>query len=168
MVERKGMIETKSKLATFLKGYLSTSDSSTVTLFFPKASAFHLMELSSYLKYKGFILDGQASSDGGRKLVIQGVDNYSGEHCVNYRDFKCVHATAPERASLIVFLPDDRTSMSEVKGFSADSALLFSANACEFCTAAGSEFQLLHAISPEFSNTSLPEHWLQLHVFKRL
>jgi hypothetical protein len=166
MVERKETIETKGRLANFLKGYLSTSDSSTVTLFFPKASAVHLMELSSYLKYKGFLLDGQASGSAGPKLAIQGADNYSGERCVNYRDFKCVHAAAPERASLIVFLPDDRVSMSEVKGFSANATLLFSVNSCEFCS--GSKFQLLHPISPEFSNTTLPEHWLQLHVFERL
>ena len=59
MVERKGIITTKSQFADFLSGYLAAAKSRNVELFFPYSDGYHLMGLSSYLRYRGFPLEGQ-------------------------------------------------------------------------------------------------------------
>ncbi len=74
MVERKGVITTKSQFADFLSGYLSAAKSRNVELFFPYADGYRLMGLSSYLRYKGFPLQGRhvASNETSPRLVIAG------------------------------------------------------------------------------------------------
>jgi hypothetical protein len=169
MVERKSLITTKSQLAEFLKGYLPTVQSGRVELFFPYANNFHLMGLSSYLRYKGFLLEGQGVTGENPipRLVFTGREKFSDNRCVNYRDYTCIHAESPGSGALIVVLPDDNVSMSDVQRVREDSDLVFFVQSCAACTKLDSWFRSLHAISPEFSVKKLPEHWLQLDVYKR-
>ena len=170
MVERKGVITTKSQFAEFLRGYLlSKSGGGNAELFFPYADGYRLMGLSSYLKYKGLPLEGQLppGSEAAPRLIITGREKFVGSQCVNYRDYTCIHAERPAPGALIVVLPDDDVSMSDVQRVAKDSHLVFSANACAACTKPNSWFRSLHAISAEFSVKPLPEHWLQLSVYQR-
>jgi hypothetical protein len=168
MVERKGLITTKSQFADFLNGYLSAAKSRNVELFFPYSDGYRLMGLSSYLKYKGFPLQGQhvAGSENSPRLVIASRKNFNDSRCVNYRGYTCIHAESADPGALIVILPDDNVSMSDVQRVAADSDLVFSANGCAACTKQDSWFRWLHAISAEFSVKPLPKHWLQLDVYQ--
>jgi len=165
MVERKGVITTKSQFAEFLKSYLSTAKDRTVELFFPYSDGYNLMELSSYLRYEGFHLDGQRIASEPH-LVIAGRGNFYDSRCVNYREFTCIHADRPDPGALIVILPDDDVSMSDVQRVGEGSDLVFSANGCPACTKPDSWFRSLHAISAEFSVKPLPAHWLRLDVYR--
>lgn len=170
MVERKGVITTKSQFAEFLRGYLlSTKAGGSAELFFPYSDGYHLMGLSSYLRYKGLPLEGQrpAGDETAPRLIIAGRKKFVDSRCVNYRDYTCIHAERPAAGALIVILPDDDVSMSDVQRVAKDSHLVFSANACAACTKPDSWFRSLHAISAEFSVKPLPEHWLQLNVYQR-
>jgi hypothetical protein len=169
MVERKGVITTKSQFAEFLRGYLRVAKSRSVELFFPYSDGYHLMGLSSYLRYKGLPLAGQraAGDETAPYLVIASREKFDDSRCVNYRDYACVHTESPVPGALIVILPDDDVSMSDVQRIAKDSDLLFSTNACASCTKPDSWFRSLHAISAEFSVKPLPEHWLQLGVYQR-
>lgn len=166
MVERKALITTKSEFAIFLKSYLPTANSNAVELYFPYSNGFHLMELSSYLRYKGFQLDDQSSNvpGAGPRLVIAGRERFANDRCVDYREDVCLHQESPRAGALIVVLPDDIASMDEVKKIGKDSTLLLYLNPPRIC--AKKWFRSLHAISAEFSVDQLPEHWLQLDVFK--
>jgi hypothetical protein len=166
MVERKTLITTKSEFASFLKRYLPTANSNVVELYFPYSGGFHLMELASYLSYKGFQLDGQSSSvpGAGPRLVMEGRENFANDRCVAYRDYVCMHADTPGADALIVVLPDDIASMADVEKIGKDSTLLLSLKPPGICTKKW--FRSLHAISPEFSVGQLPEHWLELDIFK--
>jgi hypothetical protein len=166
IVERKSVITTKTKLADFLNGYLETAGDRPVELFFPFASGYHLMELSSYLKYKGFQLVGQSNSirETRPRLLIEGRENFANNRCVDYRDYVCMHVDTPGAGTLIVVLPDDIASLDDVEKIGKDSTLLLSLKPPGICTKKW--FRSLHAISPEFSVGQLPEHWLQLDVFK--
>jgi hypothetical protein len=166
IVERKSMITTKSQLADFINGYLQRAGDRPVELFFPFASGYHLMELSSYLKYKGFQLIGQSNSirETRPALLIEGRENFANNHCVDYRDYVCIHVAAPGAGALIVVLPDDIASLDDVEKIGKDSTLLLSLKPPEICTK--SWFRSLHAISPDFSVSQLPDHWLRLDVFK--
>jgi hypothetical protein len=168
MVERKGIITTKSQFADFLSGYLAAAKSRDVEVFFPYADGYHLMGLSSYLRYKGFPLQGQqvGADDAAPRLVIASRENFDDSRCVNYRDYACIHADRPAPGALIVVLPDDDISVSDVQRVAKDSDLVFSASACAACTKPDSWFRSLHAISAEFSVKPLPEHWLRLDVYQ--
>ena len=166
MVERKTIITTKSEFADFLESYLPTVNSNTVELFFPYASGYHLMELSTYLRYRGFHLAGQSvsASESGPRLVLEGREKFPDNRCVEYRDYACIHEQSAGAGALIVVFPDDIASMNDVEDIGKDSTLLLSVKAPGIC--ARKWFRSLHTISPEFSVSQLPEHWLQLDVFK--
>jgi hypothetical protein len=166
MVERKTIITTKSEFANFLKSHLPRTENSIVELYFPYADGFHLMELSAYLSYKGFPLVGQTAAvpDAGPHLLMEGHEKFANNRCVDYRDYVCMHVDTPGAGALIVVLPDDVASMGDVEKIGKDSTLLLSLKPPGICTKKW--FRSLHAISPEFSVGQLPEHWLQLDVFK--
>jgi hypothetical protein len=168
MVERKGVITTKRQFADFLSEYLSAAKSRNVELFFPYSDGYRLMGLSSYLRYKGFPLQGQhvAGDETAPRLVIASRENFDKSHCVNYREYTCIHADSPDPGALIVILPDDDVSISDEQRAAEDSDALFSANGCVACTKPDSWFRSLHAISVEFSVKPLPEHWLRLDVYQ--
>jgi hypothetical protein len=169
IVERKAMIASKSNFAEFLKEYLQTVKSERVELYFPYSDGYHLMELSSYLRYKGFLLEGQPITRDERipHLIITSRGQFDDSRCVGYRDYACVHAERPSPGTLIVILPDDNVSMGDVRRMSTDSDLVFSTTGCAECRKMDVWFKSLHAISAEFSVKPLPEHWLQLDVYQR-
>jgi hypothetical protein len=169
LIESKSLMAIKSQFAEFLRSYRPAASSSAVILFFPYADGFSLMGLSAYLRYKGFQLaeQGVTGSEAGPALVVEGRAAFATNRCVGYRDYACIHADSAPDGALIVVLPDDKASMADVEQIGKDSALLFSTETCAVYTRPGSWLRLLHAISPHFSEGELPEHWLQLHVFKK-
>ncbi len=169
VVERKTVIERKRELAGFLRDYLPTQRSETVTLYFPYANGYRLMELSSYLRYKGFKLVGmdETSPQVGPRIAIEGREQFQQDHCVPYNEYRCVYrAEAPEGA-LTVILPDDDVQICEVENMGKGATPLFAVEASPFSTRIGGALKLLHAISPMHPDHELPDHWLRLDVFKR-
>jgi hypothetical protein len=166
IVERKTVIRNMSEFSEFLKRYLPTSNNSSVELFFPHANGYRLMELSAYLKYKGFRLVGQTVTvpDPGPHLVVEGRESFTNYRCVDYRDYACIHVESAAAGALVIVLPDDQVSMNDVENIGKDREPLLSLKAPGIFTRKW--FRSLHAISPEFSTSQLPEHWLRLDVFK--
>lgn len=166
LAERKQTIVLKSQLAEFLRRY-QANQTTDVTLFFPFTNGYNLMGFASFLNYEGLLLAGpnDHGMDGSR-LVFKGHEQFADDRCVNYRDYVCTHSENPPPDALIVVLPDDDASLSQVKEISQGATLLFSQRASPVLTRPDSWFRLLHAVSPEFSNRPLPEHWLQVQVFK--
>lgn len=169
VVERKNVIALKGQFADFLRGYVPDVKDSTVELFFPYANGYRLMELSAFLRYRGFQPAGQQvnSPEAGPSFAVEGRELFNDSRCVEYRDYSCTHRESPEAGALIVVLPDDDASMEDVRDISKDSMLLLSARASAMWTGPDSWFRLLHGISPMFPHSELPGHWLQLHVFKK-
>ncbi len=169
MVERKETISTKVQLAEFLDKYAQTTRSGTIDVFFPYASAFHLMGFSDFLQYKGLRLASQnaAASGASPQLVIKGTGVYPNNRCMDYRAFPCIHEEQAGAGSLIIVLPEDHASALDVQNMSKDSSLLFSLDPPDSCTKRGSWLRSLHAISSEFSVTPLPDRWLCIDVFKK-
>jgi hypothetical protein len=168
MVERKGVITAKSQFADFMNSYLATEKGRNVELFFPYSDGYHIMGLSSYLRYRGFPLQGQrdGADETVTRLVMASRENFDDSRCVNYRDYACIHTDRPAPGALIVILPDDDIAMSDAQRIAKNSDLVFSANACAACSKPNSWFRSLHAISAEFSVKPLPEHWLRLDVYQ--
>jgi hypothetical protein len=169
VIERKSVISIRSQLVEFLRSYRPGVGSATVELFFPYTHGKHLMELSSYLRYKGLWIAGQRAPSPvvGPRLVFEGRDTFANNRCIGYRDYACIHMNSAPDAALVIVLPDDAASAHDVETIAKDSTLLFSIKGCAFCTREAFWFRLLHSISPLFWNSQLPEHWLQLHVFRK-
>lgn len=168
VVERKNLITVKGQLASFLQQYGRTVRGGRVELLFPYASGFHLMGLSSYLRYRGILLDGQNGDTAatGPRFVIEGREDFPNGRCVAFRDYACIHSNAAGPGALIIVLPDDDVSMNELVKIGKGADLLLSVEPDVVSGGANSWLRRLHSISPEFSSRELPEHWLQLHVFK--
>jgi hypothetical protein len=173
IVERKGVIAAKSRFADFLEDYIATANGKAVKLYFPYANGYHLMELSAYLRYRGFnmVREGIVGDDAGSHVFIEGRQEFPHNRCIDDKDYVCIHANQPKEADLIVVLPDDIASMQDVGDIGNHSALLFAFDACEMRAKCGRLLRLLyttsHAISAGVSGKELPEHFLQLHVYKQ-
>jgi hypothetical protein len=168
-VERKGVMIINSRLGEFLRNYRPTGGAGTVEVFFPYADGYRLSELSAYLRYIGSNLDekGARGPEGGPSLVIEGREAFADMRCVEYKDYTCIHADSAGDGALVVVLPDDRASDRDVQELRRDSVLLLSMKLYEACSRPGSWFRSLHSVRGYFWGPELPEHWLQLHVFKK-
>lgn len=167
IVERKSLIANRKELAEFVHNYPSRTGK--MELFFPYGSQYHLMGVSSYLRYKDVPLAGvqDAPADKGRQIVIEGAGPFPHNRCVEYREYSCTHVDTPGDGALIIVLPDDDVSMGEAEMAGRGSELLLSLNTCEICTERRSWFRLLHAISAEVASGQLPEHWMHLDIFRK-
>lgn len=174
VVERKSVITAKGQFANFLGGYLQRTKGNTLELFFPYAFGYDLMELSSYLRYRGFHLEGPFAAPqtiggglGETRLVIEGREDFDEGKCIAGRNYVCHHTEEARPGALVVVLPDDNASLADLKHIGEDASLLLVWKAPNFCTRRDSWFRLLHAISRTYPRNQLPESWLQLYVFEQ-
>ena len=77
-IARKNMIAGNVKLAEFLKGYVQGRSNGSVGLFFPYSSGGQIMELSSFLDYKGLPADQQ----GRASLLFKSPLSFPQNRCV--------------------------------------------------------------------------------------
>lgn len=169
IIERKGVIATKSQMARFLKGYLPTAGGQSVKLFFPYTDGYRLMEISSYLKYKGFNVVEQENPGSLRGPVIRVESplDLKQNLCVDYKDYVCVHEQTPEPDAFIVILPDDDASGRQIQRVSNNDVAIFTANGCVFCDKEIHWFQFTHPVLVTDPEGPLPDRWLQLEIFKK-
>jgi hypothetical protein len=168
VIERKGMISTKSQLAKFLKSYVSTKKGDVIELYFPYAEGPPVMELSAYLRWKGFQLAGQSvrGPEAGPVLVVEGRADFSYNRCVEYANYTCIHADSAKAGALIVVMPDDDVPISGVDDIRRHAVSLLSVGGCGTWSRLVPWLRLLRTIHPQFWQHKLPEHWLRLDVLQ--
>ncbi len=169
VLERKSIITAKRQLSDFMKHYLAAGNQDTVELYFPYASGYRLMELSSYFKYKGLPLAGQQEKGGAPQpgIVIVGREHFENNRCVPYRDYTCLHSDHVPPGALIIIMPDDDVSIQDAEAVGKDNTRLWSAKQCSFCSGANPWLSALQGISAAHVWGPLPSHWLLLDVFRR-
>jgi len=168
VIETKSTVAMKRELSEFLRTYSPSVSGRGLTLYFPYADGFSVMGFCAYLSYKGFQvpMEGLTAPQTGPTLAVEGAATFANNRCVWYRNYACAHVESPREGALIIVLPDDRVSEADVAGIGRHAHLLLSAEAPVLRSRIGPWLKLLTAISPRFSNSGLPGHWLQLHVFK--
>jgi len=166
VTERKGTIAAKSQLAEFLKSYVSTNKGDAVELYFPYASRYSLMELTAYLRQKGFHLAGQSlgGPEVGPALVVTCGEVSSLNR--SYSDYRCVHADRAQAGALIVLLPDDPVPRDGVEDIRKHAVSLLSVGPSQTCTKLWPWFRLTWLIYPPLWLRIFPPHWLRLDVFQ--
>jgi hypothetical protein len=169
ILERKDIISAKRQLSDFMKYYLVAENQGTVELYFPYASGYRLMELSSYFKYKGLPLARQQEKGGSPQpgIVIVGREHFEDNRCVSYRDYVCLHSDHAPPGALIVLMPDDDVSMEDAEAVGKDTTRLWSTKQCSFCSGENPWLRALHGISADHAWGPVPSHWLLLDVFKK-
>jgi hypothetical protein len=106
ILDRKQYVDANVHLASFLTTYARSHEPS-VTLYFPDAGGFQIMEFSAFLRFKGLQADGMPirPQGGQAAFTVKTPHRYPGDACHPSQRFRCGFEPAPQPGDLIVFLP---------------------------------------------------------------
>jgi hypothetical protein len=168
LIERKNTIAGKVDLAGFLTGYLRGRGITPTRVFFPYTDGYRMMEFSAFLTYKGLSVNPALAVDSLSRtsLVFESPLSFPDNHCVDFRPTPCVHADAPLSGDLVVFLPDDTAPPGELAALGEHATPLFEREPFAVSAATRPILSLFRGGSLVSSDKPLPDHWLELHVFR--
>jgi hypothetical protein len=163
--ERENLIHAKVELASAIAARSLNDPNHVRRLFFPFSSPYIITEFASYLIYRGVRVEGfetTANSAGPKGVTIVSRAFTEDGLCVNYRDFIC-HApgSGPAAGDLVIEMPDDLESRSEITSYRAGGELSF----CYEPHPRVPQWLLpslsyLHIASLPFWFKELPDRWL--------
>ncbi|HSQ28401.1 MAG TPA: hypothetical protein VLN49_01040 [Gemmatimonadaceae bacterium] len=106
LLARKQYVEGNVRLASFLKDYSQSHGRARLELYFPQVGGFELMELSSFLRYKGLRAAGDSigGSPASPGFIMKTAHRYPADRCYPTQVFRCTYARAPVPGDLLVFL----------------------------------------------------------------
>ena len=106
ILDRKQYVDANVHLASFLTAY-ARSHESPVTLYFPDAGGFQIMEFSAFLRFKGLRADGMPArlAEDKAAFTVKTPHRYPGDVCHPSQRFRCAYAATPGAGDLVVFLP---------------------------------------------------------------
>jgi hypothetical protein len=166
-IERKNLIRSRVELADFLKVYTATESRKTIDVFFPYSTAYRVMEVSAFLRYKGLRLvgDGHPLEPTRAALRMETPEPFADGQCVSYASLACFRVGSRPARGLIVLLPDDDVPEDAVAAASENARLVN-----RWPGYVGADIarilSVLHGMSPVFSGRKLPLHWPQMHVYR--
>jgi hypothetical protein len=166
MYERKNVIHAKAEMAQAIKRRYESDPQSLKRLFFPFSQPFYIMEFASYLNYIGVPVEqmpGSSQADGG--IVVLGKVFQTVGPC-GYRAFVCHPGNRPDPGDLVVVLPDDFTTVDELNSYRQEGTdQFFSYHPSPSIPRRLFPYvNSLHVVSPIFSQSQLPESWLNASV----
>jgi hypothetical protein len=126
VLEQKNVIHAKGEIARVVHGHYQNSTGQPRRLFFPFASPYMIMELASYLDYRGVPVEGLTAETGGLNVIVVARAVMRDDQCVPYRRLICHAGTTPDPGDLVLVLPDDNVSLADVTPYQAEGELLFS------------------------------------------
>ncbi len=166
MYERKNVIHAKVELGQAIKVRYQADPQNVKRLFFPFAQPFPVLEFVSYLNYIGVPVEqvpvGSRASSG---VVIVGTAFQTVGPC-GYRAFVCHPGDRPDPGDLVVVLPDDFTRADQLNSYRQEAAgPLFAYSARPSIPRWLFPYvNSLHVASPVFSQSPLPDLWLNASV----
>ncbi len=166
MYERKNVIHAKAEMGRVIKARYERDPQSVKRLFFPFAEAFPVLEFVSYLNYIGVpVEEDPAGPAGSSSIVIVGKVFHTVGPC-GYRTFVCHPGESPEAGDLIVVLPDDSTQIVARDSYrqSAAEELISYHPRPPISRWLKPYVKCLHVVSPIFSQSQLPDSWLDASV----
>ena len=115
VASRKGFVAENVRLASFLETYAHAHERAGLSLFFPQAGGFQIMEFSAFLRYKGLRPAGPTAGGGGGTFIVKSAHRYPEDRCHPSQEFRCVFAAAPQPGDLVVLLPGRTVSDAELR-----------------------------------------------------
>ncbi|HEU4786167.1 MAG TPA: hypothetical protein VFS57_02125 [Gemmatimonadaceae bacterium] len=145
LLARKQYVEGNVRLASFLKDYSRSHGRTRLELYFPQVGGFELMELSAFLQYKGLRSAGDSiiGSPGSPGFIVKTAHRYPDDLCYPAQAFRCMHAPAPTRGDLLVFLSGRAIPAAQLEALKASTVEVF-----HFRPEAGRIERALDALAP--------------------
>jgi hypothetical protein len=125
--ERKNVIHAKAEITSVVKTRFRNSGGNSLTLFFPFASPYVIMEFASYINYRGVPVEGGAGADDRRNSVVLATPALAkdGRCWADGPEFRCRAVSGPAPGDLVIMLPDDEASLVEASAYREQRELLF-------------------------------------------
>ena len=125
--ERKNVIQAKVEIARVIQTHYRNDGGNALTLFFPFATPYVIMEFASYLSYRHVPVEGAEGEAAGLKSVALATSavNKDGP-CVSWTSLRCRAVSGPDRGDLVIVLPDDEASLADASAYRAQGEQLFS------------------------------------------
>jgi hypothetical protein len=165
MYERKNVIHAKAEMGQAIKRLYQRDPQSVKKLFFPFAQPFHIMEFASYLNYLGIPVEQVSSSSVPDSSVVIVGRVFQVDGRCGYRTFMCHPGSRPDPGDLVVVLPNDFAQTDELNGYREEAGPLFSYHARPSIPRWLFPYvNALHVVSPTFSQSQLPDSWLNASV----
>jgi hypothetical protein len=125
--ERKNVIQAKVEIARVIQTHYRNDGGNALTLFFPFATPYAIMEFASYLSYRHVPVEGAEREAAGLKSVALATSavNKDGP-CVSWTSLRCRAVSGPDRGDLVIVLPDDEASLADASAYRAQGEQLFS------------------------------------------
>ena len=133
--ERKNVIHAKAEIASVVETQYRHGTGNDLTLFFPFAGAFTILEFGAYLNYRGVPVEGAADeasslssvvlAEASRTRTKSGGKAEDGP-CVPWTTIWCQVVSGPAAGDLVIVLPDDEASLAEASLYRQRGELLFS------------------------------------------
>jgi hypothetical protein len=126
--EQKNVIRGKAEISSVIESqYRSSGGGRRLTLFFPFAHHYVIMEFASYLDYRGIPVEGAVGEAIGPGRVALAAKTISEDgRCVEWESIRCHAANGPAPGDLVIVLPDDQASLAEASVYQERGELLFS------------------------------------------
>ena len=114
-------------LSNFLRRQAESRPEREITLFFPQAGGFQVMELAAFLHFKGWTAtDGPAPRVAhGPSFALKTRHRYPNDRCFMSQLFQCRVAASPSAGDLIVFLPGRSVSAADLARSSEGADAMF-------------------------------------------
>jgi hypothetical protein len=127
LLTRKQYVEGNVRLASFLEDYSRSRGRTQLQLYFPQVGGFELMELSSFLRYKGLRAAGDSigGSPASPGFVMKTAHRYPDDRCYPTQVFRCTYARAPVPGDLLVFLSGREVPAEQLAELQASAVEVF-------------------------------------------
>jgi len=116
---RKQLVAANVRLAEFLTGYSRAHGARELPLFFAQPGGFQLMELSSFLQYKGLRAEATTGDSASAGFAVLSAHRYPDARCHPSQAFRCEYASAPRAGDLVILLPGHAVSPAELASLRA-------------------------------------------------
>jgi hypothetical protein len=124
--ERKNEIHGKAEIATMVKAQYQSGAGHAQRLFFPFTTPYQIMEFAAYLSYRGVPVEGNPDEPAGLgRVAITGRAIARDGPCESYRSVMCHAASKPDPGDLVIILPNDHVSLTQVAPYRERGELLF-------------------------------------------
>jgi hypothetical protein len=163
--ERENVIHAKAELAGAIAARSLNDTSHIQRLFFPFAGVYPVTEFASYLVYRGIQVEGEETKE--KSVAPNGVVIVSSAFtkdgpCVDYRNFVCHAASGPASGDLVIELPDDFESFSEITPYRRGGEMLFFHEPHPRIPQwMNPLLRQLRVVSSGFRFREIPDRWLQ-------
>jgi hypothetical protein len=170
-LDQKNVIHAKAEIARVIAEQYRVGVARPLTLFFPFANPYVIMEFASFLSYRGIPIAGlENAGTEPNKVVLATAAIAKDGPCVDYRSIMCRPASGPAPGDLVIVLPDDKASRAEASVYRAGGRQLF-----HYAPRPRVPQWLLHSpvadlvgdlplTQASFTNERLPDRWLDASV----